>query len=87
MLWRSRWLVAMPGATLAFHHGNLPSTDCAAEAAGSPSNDNGQAKEALLAHNPHGLPLPPAGEAGQSGKTPPGNARLALVDAPCANAD
>jgi hypothetical protein len=67
-------LLAMPGATLAFHHGGLPSTQCAADAAGSPSNDNGQAKEAISAHNPFGLPLPPAGSPGNSGLGPvPGN--------------
>jgi hypothetical protein len=39
---------------------------CAAEAAGSPSNDNGMAKESLLAHNPaQELPLPPVGTPGQ----------------------
>ena len=41
-------VLALPGSTLAFHHGGLPSTQCAADAAGSPSNDNGMAKEAIL---------------------------------------
>jgi hypothetical protein len=54
----------MPGTALAFHHGGLPATACHAEAAGSPSNNNGMAKEALLAHNPQGLPLPPVGTPG-----------------------
>lgn len=67
-------LLALPGSTLAFHHGGLPSTQCAAEAAGSPSNDNGNAKESLIAHNPFGLPLPPLGSPGNSGLNPvPGN--------------
>jgi hypothetical protein len=57
--------LALPGTTLAFHHGGLPATACHAEAAGSPSNDNGMAKEALLAHNPNGLPLAPVGTPGQ----------------------
>ncbi|MCZ7589305.1 MAG: hypothetical protein M5U27_10735 [Gaiella sp.] len=53
-----------PGAS-AFHHTGLPATFCAAEAAGSPSNDNGNAKEAILAHNPaQSLPLPPVGTPG-----------------------
>ena len=57
--------LALPGTVLGFHHGGLPSTFCAAEAAGSPSNDNGQAKESLLAHNPaQDLPLPPVGTPG-----------------------
>ena len=58
--------LALPAGASAFHHGQLPATSCHAEAAGSPSNDNGQAKEALLAHNPaQTLPLPPVGTAGQ----------------------
>ena len=56
--------LALPGSAMAFHHGGLPATDCHAESAGSPSNDNGMAKEALLAHNPQGLPLPPVGTPG-----------------------
>ena len=56
----------MAAPAFAFHHGGLPSTVCAAEAAVSPSNDNGQAKESLLAHNPaQELPLPPVGTPGQ----------------------
>jgi len=54
----------MPGTAFAFHHLGLPSTACAADAAGSPSNDNGQAKENLLAHAPVSLPLPPVGTLG-----------------------
>ena len=58
-------LSVMAAPAFAFHHGGLPSTVCAAEAAGSPSNDNGMAKESLLAHNPaQGLPLPPVGTPG-----------------------
>jgi len=58
-------LLAIPSTALGFHHGGLPSTFCAAEAAGSPSNDNGEAKESLLAHNPaQSLPLPPVGTPG-----------------------
>ena len=56
--------LTLPGSVLAFHHGGLPATVCHAAAAGSPSNDNGMAKEALLAHNPQGLPLPPVGTPG-----------------------
>lgn len=56
--------LAFPASAFAFHHGGLPATACHAEAAGSPSNDNGNAKEALLAHNPQGLPLPPVGTPG-----------------------
>jgi hypothetical protein len=71
--------LVLPSTVLGFHHGGLPSTACAAEAAGSPSNDNGQAKEALLAHNPaQSLPLPPVGT--------PGNGQGAGGEF-CANAD
>jgi hypothetical protein len=59
-------LLAMPASVAAFHHGGLPSTQCAAEAAGSPSNDNGNSKESITAHNPFGLPLPPARPIGNS---------------------
>jgi hypothetical protein len=55
-------LAAAP-AGFAFHHTGLPSTVCAAEAAGSPSNDNGNAKEALIAAG-QDLPLPPVGTPG-----------------------
>ena len=54
----------VPGTTLAFHHGGLPSTVCANEAAGSPSNDNGMAKEALTSKAGLTLPLPPVGTPG-----------------------
>ena len=56
--------MAFPATVLGFHHGGLPATVCHADAAGSPSNDNGNAKQALLAHNPQGLPLPPVGTPG-----------------------
>jgi hypothetical protein len=57
-------LVAAPAA-LAFHHTGLPARFCAADAAGSPSNNNGQAKEAITEHNPaQTLPLPPVGTPG-----------------------
>jgi hypothetical protein len=50
---------------LAFHHVQLPSKVCANENAGSPSNDNGAAKEAIADHNPaQSLPLPPVGTPG-----------------------
>lgn len=55
--------LVLPSTVLGFHHGGLPSTVCAAEAAGSPSNNNGQAKEALLAAGLT-LPLPPVGTPG-----------------------
>ena len=55
--------LALPGTVLGFHHGGLPSTVCANDAAGSPSNDNGMAKEALLAAGLT-LPLPPVGTPG-----------------------
>jgi hypothetical protein len=58
-------LLALPAPAVAFHHGGLPATFCHALAAGSPSNDNGMAKEALLAHNPaQERPLPPVGTPG-----------------------
>ena len=57
--------LVLPSTALGFHHGGLPSTFCSDEAAGSPSNDNGQAKESLIAHNPaQSLPLPPVGTPG-----------------------
>jgi hypothetical protein len=55
--------LVLPSSVLAFHHGGLPSTACAAEAAGSPSNNNGEAKEALIAAGLT-LPLPPVGTPG-----------------------
>jgi hypothetical protein len=55
--------LVLPSTVLGFHHGGLPSTFCAAEAAGSPSNNNGEAKEALLAAGLT-LPLPPVGTPG-----------------------
>ena len=58
-------LIVMAAPALAFHHGGLPATQCHAEAAGSPSNLNGEARENLIAHNPHGLPLAPVGTPGQ----------------------
>jgi hypothetical protein len=56
--------LVLPSSVLAFHHGGLPSTVCAADAAGSPSNNNGEAKEALIAAGLT-LPLPPVGTPGQ----------------------
>jgi hypothetical protein len=57
--------LGVPASAAAFHHTELPSTVCAAAAAGSPSNDNGMAKEAITAHNPHFTPpLPPVGTPG-----------------------
>ena len=57
--------LGVPASAAAFHHTELPSTVCAAAAAGSPSNDNGMAKEAISAHNPAlTIPLPPVGTPG-----------------------
>ena len=57
--------LAVPAAASAFHHTGLPATVCANENAGSPSNDNGMAKEAISAHNPaQTIPLPPVGTPG-----------------------
>lgn len=71
--------LVLPSTVLGFHHGGLPATACHADAAGSPSNDNGQAKESILAHNPaQTLPLPPVGT--------PGNGQGEGGDH-CANAD
>jgi len=70
--------LAMPATALGFHHGGLPSTVCAAEAADSPSNNNGEAKFGI-SHNPAQTPpLPPVGT--------PGNAQGEGGDF-CANAD
>ena len=57
--------IMAPSPAAAFHHGGLPSTVCASDNAGSPSNNNGMAREALAEHNPHGLPLAPVGTPGQ----------------------
>lgn len=56
---------AVPASASAFHHTGLPATFCHAPAAGSPSNDNGQAKEALTGHAGLTLPLPPVGTPGE----------------------
>jgi hypothetical protein len=82
--------LVLPVPAAAFHHGQLPARDCAADAAGSPSNDNGEAKEALLAHNRFFAPpraLPPLGPAGNSGNNPPDNTGDAAAHEECANAD
>lgn len=70
--------LALPGSALAFHHRDLPATRCAADQAGSPSNDNGMAKEAILANTPLTLPLAPIGT--------PGNG-MGQGDEVCANGD
>ena len=56
--------LAFPATVLGFHHPGLPSTFCAADAAGSPSNNNGQAKEALTGIAGLTLPLAPVGTPG-----------------------
>jgi hypothetical protein len=56
--------LVLPSTVLGFHHGGLPSTVCSAEAADSPSNDNGQAKEALIAAGLFPPALPPVGTPG-----------------------
>ena len=74
-------LLAASAPAYAFHHVQLPSTSCAADAAGSPSNDNGEAKEALTGQAGLTLPLPPVGTPGMA----------ALSEGPahdvCANAE
>ena len=57
-------LSVMAAPALAFHHGGLPSTECAAAQAGSPSNDNGTAKANLTGTAGLTLPLPPVGTPG-----------------------
>ncbi|HLA16021.1 MAG TPA: hypothetical protein VJZ72_03890 [Candidatus Limnocylindrales bacterium] len=57
-------VLLLPGTAIGFHHGGLPATVCHAPAAVSPSNNNGNAKEALLKHDPNRLPLPPVGTPG-----------------------
>ncbi len=56
-------LMATPA--FAFHHTTLPVADCADANAGSPSNDNGQAKENLIEQG-FALPLAPVGTAGST---------------------
>lgn len=62
--------LAFPAVALGFHHTLVPATACHAAAAGSPSNDNGMVKEALLANfertggTTPSLPLPPVGTPG-----------------------
>ena len=57
-------LTVMAAPAFAFHHGGLPATACAAEAAGSASNDNGLAKENLTGTAGLTLPLAPVGTPG-----------------------
>ena len=57
-------LTVIAAPAFAFHHGGLPSTVCAADQAGSPSNDNGMAKENLTGTAGLMLPLPPVGTPG-----------------------
>jgi len=54
----------LPGTAFGFHHIHLPATECAADAAGSPSDNNGEAKGALLNHAGLSLPLPPVNTPG-----------------------
>ncbi len=61
-------LSATAAPALAFHHTSVPATACADANAGSPSNDNGMAKERLAQQERGGeavgLPLPPVGTPG-----------------------
>ncbi len=58
-------LALMAAPALAFHHGGLPSTACSNDAAVSPSDENGQAKEQLADPTmPPATPLPPVGTPG-----------------------
>jgi hypothetical protein len=61
-------LSVMASPALAFHHTSIPASECAGANAGSPSNDNGQAKENLKLQERGGeavgLPLPPVGTPG-----------------------
>ncbi len=57
-------LMATPA--FAFHHTTLPVVDCADANAGSPSNNNGEAKESLIATGQLTLPLAPFGTAGST---------------------
>jgi hypothetical protein len=77
----------LPASAAAFHHGTLPARFCAADAAGSPSNDNGEAKQALTEHNRFFAPnpLPPLGPAGNSGQNPSDNTGDAAAHEECAN--
>ena len=56
--------LALPASASAFHHTGLPATFCHAAAAGSPSNDNGQAKENLSRIGLIPPALPPVGTPG-----------------------
>lgn len=60
--------LALPSSAAAFHHGSIPASTCASATAGSPSNDNGMAKERLAQSarggEATGLPLPPVGTPG-----------------------
>ena len=58
--------LAFPTVALGFHHTDIPATACHALAAGSPSNDNGMAKEAIRAHTSLVLPLAPVGTPGEA---------------------
>lgn len=56
--------LALASPAAAFHHVRIPATACAADAAGSPSNNNGMAKEALTGQAGLTLPLAPVGTPG-----------------------
>lgn len=72
--------LAFPTAVLGFHHVVLPATECHAAAAGSPSNDNGQAKENLFRL---GLIPPPLAPVDVPGEGPTHN----VAGDNCANAE
>ena len=57
--------LAFPVSAGAFHHGGLPSTTCSAEAAGDPSNTNGEARENLTRVGLFPPALPPVGTPGE----------------------
>ena len=61
-------LSVMAAPAMAFHHTSIPAATCANANAGSPSNDNGRAKERLRVQERGGeavgLPLPPVGTPG-----------------------
>lgn len=61
-------LSVLAAPALAFHHTSIPAATCANANAGSPSNDNGMAKERLAKSERGGeavgLPLPPVGTPG-----------------------
>lgn len=56
--------LVLPSGAAAFHHVAIPPDECASPNAGSPSHENGEAREHLLANGLIPPPLAPFGTPG-----------------------